>query len=199
MAARFLYNLVNLAYLALQRPSELPIAIERASSLRGPLIGIVTLTALAQGVGAYLMRDYYDSNFALVILVFAAIVAAVTVLWAILFASVIDAFVLRLKHERAGRIWSMAAILMCSALPNAFIIAVAIIARFLAQPLILTIPMYLGVFVWSLFITLRGLQYLYELNTRAAIRLYFQSLAITLGFPAAVVAFVSLRLAQSFL
>lgn len=198
MLVRFLYNFLNYAHLALQKPSELPVQVERDRDSRSHVIAAIVLISVAQATGAYFLRDYYDSGYWIAIPVYALVYAAVTGLWAAIFGAIIDSLVARSRRERAGRAWSMATIIVFSALPNAFVIAVATIARFVDQPILIAAPAYLGIFVWSMLISLRGLQYLYELSLPTAIRLYLGALAITLGFPAAVALFLGLRLAQAF-
>lgn len=195
---RFFFQFLSLVHAALQRPSELPVLVERGGVSRGALIAALSITALAQATATYLLRDYYDNGAFLLIPLLALIYGAFAFAWAALLGCVADALVSRTNRERAGKAPAMIAVIIFSAMPNMFVVSSALVARFLSYPALITIPVQLGVFAWSIYITLKGLQYLYELNLRRAASVYLQGLALVLVFPGLALLFALLSAATGY-
>jgi len=195
---RFFLNFLNLCYLTLQRPGELPVALEDSGprEILPHLAGVAILTGLSSSVAVYYLRDFYDSAWFLQIFLLAFLSAALTILWGVLFGALLDAIVRIRFRERAGKPWMAAALLIFSALPNVFAVAGAVIGGFLPTPAWIVVPVQLSLLVWSVLIAVIAVQYLYELNLRAAILAYAASLLPTAAFPGLVFIFLSLRLIE---
>lgn len=189
----FLFSFLNLCHLTLQSPDELPRTLERLPRPALHLGLIAGLAALSTAVAAYLLRDYYDSGFAVYIVGLALVNAGITVLWSLLLACLIDAFVARLYKERAGHVWQTTGLMIASTLPNIFAVAAAVPARLLSNPTLLMLPLQLLLFAWAISIALRGIVYQYELSMNTAVKLYLRSLSLVLAFPLLFFVFLALE------
>lgn len=192
MAANFFLVFIEVAYLILQRPEELPVYMRRIPYFRRIVIVILVFSALATSCGLYIARNSYESAFFVQIFVLALLQVATAALWALILGGVIDALV-RLRHpDRISQTWTMVSIIIVSALPFCFIPAGAIPARLFPRPTLLLIPLGLLLFFWSGYIVVRGLQFLYELPIREAVLVFARAVFFALAFPVVVVFLVLL-------
>lgn len=192
MAANFFLVFIEVAYLILQRPEELPVYMRRIPFFRRIVVVILIFSALATASGVYIARDGYESTFYLQILVMAVLQIIVAALWGLILGGVIDALV-RLRHpDRASQTWTMVSIIIVSALPFSFFPTGAIPARLFHRPTLLLIPLGVLLFLWSGYIVVRGLQFLYELPIREAVTVFARSVFFALAFPVVVVFLVLL-------
>lgn len=199
----FLSSALNLFYLSLQRPWELPVSLEDLAQQSGPrailpaAVLAAALAGLSSGTALYYLRDFYDGAWLIQVLALCTVQTLLTLLWALLLGPFLDA-VVRIRYpERAGKPWLAAAVLVFSALPNAFAIAGAVLGGFLPDPALVAAPVQLGLLIWSIIIAVKGLQYLYELNLRSAAGVYGFGLIVSLGLPALGFVWMTLRLIES--
>ncbi len=91
----------------------------------------------------------------------------------------------------------MISIALLSCMPFFFMLPLAVPAKtFLREPLWLFLPLAIGLYVWSMIIALKGLQYLYEFSIRDALRVFMSAAGIVLVFPAVFGMFFMLEIYQ---
>lgn len=174
---------IELLYLVLQHPEELPVYVRKIPNLKAYIGVSLALSSLSMATGVYALRDYYQTSFWIFVLILTVNHAALSFLWALCLGAVLDA-VVRIKHpDRTAKVWHMISIVLLSTLPFIFFLSGALPARLLPHPVLIMVPVTLGLLIWSLYITLRGLQYLYELSFREGIKIFLQSAFAVLIFP----------------
>lgn len=188
MFANFINIFIEIVHAVFLHPAELSIYLQKIPALVIHALTVLLLASFSSSLSLYILRDYYEANFILVIPLMSAAYLVFYLLWAVIQGSVIDALV-NLKHpDRYGRSWKMISIVIFSLLPFAFSTPLAMTVRFFAERLhwnavALMTPFSLFLVLWSLYISLRGLQYLYELTFRAAFATCIRSLVVLVLFP----------------
>ncbi len=196
MLRNFVTVFVELAVLVLQRPEELPIYLQKIPGIKWQILTSITLSSISSSVGFYFLRDFYDSGYITHILLLTANQLILFLLSAVIFGSVIDSFVRLQKPDRAGQNWPMTGIVLLSAFPFIFFLSGAMPARLLRHPIFIIGPVSLGLYIWSLYIVIRGLQYLYELSLGRAVIVYLKAAAVVLFFPGVFLVFMSMELLE---
>lgn len=176
-------NLVNVAYLAFQYPAELPTHLERGGKLTAEKTVVITLVALSIATGSYYMRGQYASSFSVVIPTLAVLMGLLLLVGSLLLGGVIDILVGFVSPSKTGRAGDMMAIALFAALPFIFFLPAAVPVRLLPYRGGVMFFVELVLSGWSLFILLRGVQFLYELSTRRAIGILVRAMAVLAFFP----------------
>ncbi|MBI3395398.1 MAG: hypothetical protein HY042_06155 [Spirochaetia bacterium] len=192
--ANFLIILVEVCFLVLQHPEELPVYIRKIPTFRRMIGTIVALSAFSNAIGIYITRDYYEKFFVVPIIVLAAVQIVVVLLWSLIVGALVDAIVRGRHSDRPAHTWTMISIIVLSTLPFVFFLPGAIPAHFTSRPLLLLIPLFFALFTWSAWIVVRGLQYLYELSLQESVRVFVRAILFTLAFPGALLLLASLDL-----
>jgi len=199
----FITVFIEVVYSVLQHPAEMPAFIKKIPGLQRQVMTALSLASLSSAAGSYYLRTHYASNFWFVLIILFIIHLALFLFWGLLFGSLTDA-VVRLKYpDRSGQVWQMIAIAVFSCLPFMFALPLALIVRLAAlnmsmEPFVLMTPCLFAILLWSAYITLAGLQYLYELTMRDAILTFLKAAAIAFLFPTLAVLFIFLELTQIF-
>jgi hypothetical protein len=188
---RIFLNFIEIAYLTLQYPEELPVYLDRIEKRRATLTICVFVASLSISGGMYSIRDYYSSLFYIEIFLYTVSGFLFFASSFLLVGSFIDALIVKEEALLKGQSWNAIAILFLSALPIWFFFPGAYIAGNLTTPLMVMLPLAFGLFIWMLYIQFKGLQFLYEIGSRALFRIYMKAAIVIVGFPVLSVIFLS--------
>ena len=185
----FLLIFNEIAYLVLQHPEELPVSLKKIPKLRAYIVASLLFSGFCVGTGLYVLRTSYDLAFVFPVLAVAVVHIAFFLLWSILLSSLADALVQRERPDRAGHVWELAAIVVFSSIPTAFFLPGAMTAKLLSNPSLLALPLLIGLLLWTQYVVVRGLQYLYELPLRRSLRIYLRAFGMLALFPSVALLF----------
>lgn len=190
MFTNFIKIFVEIVHAVFLHPAELTVYLQKIPALIVHAFTVLLLASFSSALSIYILRDYYELDFFLTIPLMSVVYLIFYSLWAFLQGSVIDALV-NLKHpDRYGRVWKMVSIMVFSFLPFVFSTPLAMTIHFLGErlqwnPVVMLTPFSLLLLCWSFYISLRGLQYLYELTFRAAFAAFTRGLLVIVLFPVA--------------
>lgn len=188
-----LTTFLEAAHASLQRPDELA-----GFAGRSRIAYVVpVICAVSTSVGAYLLRDYYESVFLLNILVTSILQAAAYILYGLMFAGLIDFFVQRTHEDRAGKAHGSFLIYLYCLLPLMFTFPIAALARVTPFPLVIAGIGSLLLHAWVLVSLVRALQYYYEIPLKNTLAVMFKAFAATASFPVILFLLASFRLISS--
>ena len=179
--------LVEVLYGVYQHPEELPGYLATLPRLKGYVVGVAALASLSVATGLYYLRDFYDVLFWIQIPAVWIVMLLFFLSGGVLLGTLMDAWVTRDRQDRPNHAWLAVSLTMLSLAPYLFFTPIAILARLIASPLLLMLPMTLALAAWSFQIQMQGVRYLYELTIRDALKLLLQSLMIFLLFPGLLV------------
>lgn len=189
----FLIIFNEITYLVLQHPDELPVSLKKIPKLRNYIIAALAFSGLCVGTGLYVLRSSYAFSFALPILGVAIVHALFFLLLAVCLSALVDGLIQRLRPDRAGHMWELASIILVASIPTAFFLPGAMTAKLLSTPGMLALPLFGALMIWTQFVVVRALRYLYELPLRVCLNVYLRSLGILAAFPLVAFLFFGLE------
>lgn len=189
----FLNTFLEAAHASLQKPDELA---GFAGKSRIAYI-VPVLSAVSTSVGAYLLRDYYESVFLLNILVASVLQTGAYIVYGLIFAGLIDFFVQRTHEDRAGKAHGGFLIYLYCLLPLVFTFPIAAIARVTPVPLIIAGIGSLLLHGWVIASMVRALQFYYEIPMKNTLAAMLKAFAAAASFPLILFFLASFRLISS--
>ena len=177
-------SLIEMGYLTLQFPRELPVYMNRLPSVRILESIVLFMASFSFSTGLYRMRDYYSPSYLIHLTVLTSAIYLFLSLYFIFVSAYFDTKVTSNKAiVNPGKAHQGRSILYLSSFPFWFFYPVIMLLNALNVPEFLFLPAFLLIFSWSIIIQIRGLQYLYELAWKNFLKNYILSSGIAISFP----------------
>ena len=177
-------SLIEMGYLTLQFPRELPVYMNRLPNVRILESIVLFMASLSFSTGIYRMRDYYSPSYLIHISILTSAVYFFLSIYFIFVSSYFDTTVSSKKAiVNPGKAHQGRSILYLSSFPFWFFHPAIMLLNAVNAPQLFILPAFLLILFWSIIIQSRGLQYLYELTWKDFLKNYILSSGIALIFP----------------
>lgn len=179
----FINNFIELLNTTLLTPEELSTAIAHDKRPDLSIFLLICIMSFGNIVAVYQLRANYDIGFLFFLPVAFILSVVFFIIISILTGCVIDAFIKYSHKDKHISPWLTIRLAAMGLMPFLFLLPVSIPSSYFSFQYLFIIFFILLLFIWSLYIVITSIRYLYELEKRQVTLIVISSIAIVAGFP----------------